>query len=287
MNDVLDLVERNYNELSPQLQLAARYMLSSPDEVALYSMRHVAERASVKPATMLRLANRLGFETYNDFRQGFRERISEPSSGYAARARKLQMRQSDASRSSLVKELADAELDNVQRTFSEISDADIFSSADSFIRANNVHVIGLRKCASVAGFFKYATRVFFPQAQLISGNAGLFSEEIHRINSGDILLAIAFDPYTSETVAAARHASKVGATLVVITDSSVSPLNVAADHLFVVANRSPSFYRSLLGAMAIAQALVAAIVTHLGDEGVAALEKSDQTLRNTQTYWQG
>lgn len=286
-NDILSVIEVKYDALSPQLQVAARFMLSAPDEVALYSMRKIAGRASVKPATMLRLANSLGFDTYNDLREGFQERISAPASGYAARARKLQMRQSDASGHSLVKELQDAELDNIERTFDNLSDAKLADAADTFIGAANVHVVGLRKCASVAQFFKYATRVFFPQAQLITGGAGLFSEDLYRISNKDAVLAIAFDPYTAETVATARHASEIGAKLVVITDSTVSPLIEGADHIFVASNRSPSFYRSLVGAMAIAQALVAAIVTRLGEDAIIALEKSDQNLREAKTYWQG
>ena len=53
-----------FDLLPPQLQTAARYMLDRPDDVALLSMREQARRAGVPPATMTRLAKRLGLEGY-------------------------------------------------------------------------------------------------------------------------------------------------------------------------------------------------------------------------------
>ncbi len=285
--DILKTIQREYSGLSPQLQVAARYILSSPDEVAVYSMREIANRASVTPATMVRLAGKLGFLHYNDLRNRFRVRISESASGYAARARKLQLRQGSRTAKGLSGEILRAELDNLTRTFENFTDEMLENAAGALISAKAVHVIGLRKCTGVASFFHYATRVFFPTARQIMGRAGLFSEELMKIEKGDVLVSVAFDPYTRETVEAVRYATSVGATNIAITDSPVSPLARNADFLFVVANSSPSFYRSLSGALVTLQALVAAVVTQLGEPAVAALEQSDNKLRHANTYWKG
>ena len=58
-----------FDILPPQLQTAARYMLDRPDDVALLSMREQARRAGVPPATMTRLAKRLGLEGYDQVRE--------------------------------------------------------------------------------------------------------------------------------------------------------------------------------------------------------------------------
>ena len=287
MPDILKTIQREYADLSPQLQVAARYILSSPDDVAVYSMREIAGRAAVTPATMVRLAGKLGFLNYNDLRNRFRVRISEPASGYAARARKLQLSQGRRTAKGLSDEILLAELDNLSRTFENFTDQMLDDAATALISADRMHVIGLRKCAGIASFFHYATRVFFPKAQQIMGSAGLFSEELMKIEKGDILVSIAFDPYTRETVEAVRYATSIGAKNIAITDSPVSPLARNADFLFVVANHSPSFYRSLSGALVTLQALVATIVTQLGEPAIAALEQSDQKLRHANTYWKG
>ena len=45
-----------FPKLSPQLRQAAQYLIDRPDEIAFTSMRQLAERAEVQPATMVRLA---------------------------------------------------------------------------------------------------------------------------------------------------------------------------------------------------------------------------------------
>jgi hypothetical protein len=49
--------------LSPQLRRAARHLLDHPDRVAMVSMRRLADEAGVVPASFVRLAERLGFES--------------------------------------------------------------------------------------------------------------------------------------------------------------------------------------------------------------------------------
>jgi DNA-binding MurR/RpiR family transcriptional regulator len=177
-------------------------------------------------------------------------------------------------------------MSNIAQTFEPLSDDEMAAAARTFIEASQIYIVGLRKCFPISYFFHYATRSFFPSAKLVQGQAGMFSEEIAHITRGDVVFAVAYDPYTRETVMAAQKAKKAGAKLVVVTDSVVSPLADGADHVFLVANRSPSFYRSLAGALALVQSLVAAIVNELGVEAVKRLEISEKRLRENDTYWQ-
>lgn len=61
-------LEKSYQSFAPQLRKAARYVVKAPTEVALYSLREVAARAEVGPTTLVRLAEQLGFPSYNAFR---------------------------------------------------------------------------------------------------------------------------------------------------------------------------------------------------------------------------
>jgi len=283
--DIMKKIRDCFVSLSPQLQIAARHILDAPDDVALYSMREMAARSSVKPATMARLAAKIGYENYNDFRNEFRQLISTPKTGFAARARLMQLKSHDAREKGLVSDVWGAERDNIEQTYQEITDEKLNDAASALVQAKTIYIVGLRKCFPVAYFFDYATRDFFDSCKLVHGYAGLFQEEISQINKGDIVLVIAFDPYTTETVKAANMARKSGAKIIAVTDSEVSPLATDADYIFIAANRSPSFYRSLVGALSIVQSLVAAVVTTLGDRAVTILEQSDKRRRENKVYW--
>lgn len=70
-----ELIIARYEAMSPQLRQAARHVLEHPDEVALVSMRELARRADVQPATMTRLAKFLGFEGYGRIRDHYSEAL--------------------------------------------------------------------------------------------------------------------------------------------------------------------------------------------------------------------
>src|SRR5438067_5930563 len=65
------LIRARFSELSPQFQMGAGFLLDHPDEVAVSSMRKVAERAQVQPASLVRLSQQLGFPGWNELRNLF------------------------------------------------------------------------------------------------------------------------------------------------------------------------------------------------------------------------
>jgi TRAP-type uncharacterized transport system fused permease subunit len=69
-----------------QLQVAARYVLDHPDDVALLSMREQARQADVQPATMTRLAQKLGFSGYDRIKEIHAHAIRTSSLGFAGKA---------------------------------------------------------------------------------------------------------------------------------------------------------------------------------------------------------
>src|ERR1700740_764952 len=75
-----------FDTLPPRLQLAARYILDRPDDVALLSMREQARHAGVPPATMTRLAKRLGLEGYDEVRALYAGAVRDGTLGFAGKA---------------------------------------------------------------------------------------------------------------------------------------------------------------------------------------------------------
>src|SRR6478735_6620379 len=75
-----------FASMPAQLQSAAQYILDRPHEVALLSMREQAKQAGVQPATMTRLAKRLGLEGYDAVREMYAETIRSAGPGFSRKA---------------------------------------------------------------------------------------------------------------------------------------------------------------------------------------------------------
>src|ERR1700683_2696 len=77
---------RAFDTMSAQLQAGARYVLDRPRDVALLSMREQARQAGVQPATMTRLAKRLGMDGYDEGRELYAAAVRDGDLGFAGKA---------------------------------------------------------------------------------------------------------------------------------------------------------------------------------------------------------
>src|SRR5262252_3697050 len=81
-----DRIVKAFKTMPGQLQTAARFVLDRPQDVALLSMREQARKAGVQPATMTRLAQRLGLDGYDAVRELYAEAIRSGDLGFAGKA---------------------------------------------------------------------------------------------------------------------------------------------------------------------------------------------------------
>jgi len=270
--------------LSPQLRQAARFVLDRPDDVALHSMRQLARRAGVHPSTMVRLAQTLDYEGFPAFREPFRQRLRGVRAPYSRRARSLQARGRGVGAGALVRELAEADRDNLEATFTAIGAGGLEAAARRLSAARRLFIIGQRSCYPIAYYLHYACRMFSARVFLLEGPGGTFADALRGLDRGDAVLAISVAPYTREVVRAARFAADRGADLIALTDDTNSPLATLADQVLLVASASPSFFHSMVSAMAVAQALAALLLAEGGDDALKTLAESERQLAGFGTY---
>src|SRR3546814_8724461 len=55
-------LRQDFSTMTNQFQVGAKYLLDFPAEVPIASMRKIARQAKVQPATLVRLAQSLGFD---------------------------------------------------------------------------------------------------------------------------------------------------------------------------------------------------------------------------------
>lgn len=278
-------IAETFPKLSPQLQRAARHLLDRPDDVALLSMRRIAASAGVHPSTMVRLARTFDFATYNELRESFQQRLRISPGRYLARARDLQARGATGASVDLFDELLAAHRANLEDSFHS-NGADAFASAaERLLAAERIYVAGLRSCYPAAFFFHYVYRMFRANAVLLDGHGGTFADDLRAIRAGDAMFAISVEPYTVETVKAAEYAKGLGADLVVLTDSLVSPLAEGADDVLVFDTATPSFFHSIAAAIAVVEALIALMVAAGGPSALGSIADAEAQLEDFAAYW--
>lgn len=278
----LAAIARRYPELTPRLQRAARFIIDHPDQIAVRSMREIARRADVAPATMVRLARALDFADYDDLRDVFIRRVEATATAHAPRAEALQATGRSGPR--LVEHLAAAQVTAVQSAAAN-PEAAIAAFVRQLAAARTVAFLGLRASHAIAYHFAYVYGLLRDNGRLLDDRGGALRDHAARLSRGDALVAISIAPYTRATVEAVDVAQQRGVTILALTDSAVSPLARAARHALLFHTVGPSFFSTLLGALALTEMLVARLAASGGRAVIARLERTDDALREAGAYW--
>src|SRR5437764_4913983 len=98
-------LKASFDQLSRQLQEAARWVIDHPADVALLTTREQARRAGVTPATMTRLAQRIGLEGYDEVRKLYADAVRRRPENFRARAAELLQRRDVEGDAALVQDL--------------------------------------------------------------------------------------------------------------------------------------------------------------------------------------
>lgn len=275
------IIER-FDDMSEQLQQAARHILEHPQEVALVSMRELARNAGVQPSTMTRLAKFLEFSGYEDFREQHADVIRVSADGFAARA--LQRDEGAANGEGLAYRM----LQGLSAQIDRLRDPDTISRldtmADHLAKARRIFVLGLRSCHSVAWHFHYVMTLLGEKTVHLDGPAGTSGDPLIRATHEDVLLAISINPYSLQTLELAEAAREKGLPILAITDSEVSPLVTIAEHVVFFPTESQTFFHTLAPALAVSEVLCGLLASRDRAAALKELKLADRHLSALNTY---
>ncbi len=285
--DQAALTERltaDFDALPDQLRQAARWVLDHPADVALLTTREQARRAGLMPATLTRLAQRLGLSGYEEMRQRFAVSIRQRPESFHGRAAELIARHGEEGDAALAQDLFAALSDHLGALASPQSIDRLGAAAALIADAGRVICFGLRSAFPAAFMLDYVRKLTGEASILADGAGGRGIDALREAGPGDVLFCISVNPYTRLTVQAAEFARARGTKVVAITDSPLSPLAKLADACILVRTETPSFFHTMTPAFAAVEALGALVAARRGQRALDALAASEAQLAAFGTY---
>ncbi|MGB6055454.1 MAG: MurR/RpiR family transcriptional regulator [Burkholderiaceae bacterium] len=283
-DEIEALIQGRFEEMPPKIKAAARYVLDSPKEIALQSMRSVASDAGLHPASMLRLARELGFDSYEAFKSVYVDWVTNQDSGLVGRTIQLRNRSKHNGAGKSLTDFLHTELINLDRTLSSENESSWIEAEQALAKAKNVYIIGLRSLFSAAYYFHYVLSTFRKGVNLVHGTGGTVVDELRRIGRNDVLVCFTSSPYTVISMQAATLATERGATLIAISDSTVSPVASKAAITILAPNSNLGIFPSIVPHMAVAHTLAQMMVSNGGEDVLAEVSNSDAQLKKFGVY---
>jgi DNA-binding MurR/RpiR family transcriptional regulator len=277
-------LKAGFDDLSPQLKAAARWVIDHPDDVALLTAREQARRASVTPATLTRLAQHFGLSGYEHVRRLHAEDVRRHPRSYQGRAEELLHRRDTEGDAALVQDIFASLTHHLQALTAPAAVERFTAAAERIAGAQRVFCFGARSAFSVAHIFHYLRSLFGDASILVEAPGGTGIDALRGIGAKDVLLAVTMSPYARETAKAARYAAGRGAAVIAITDSEVSPVASFATETLIVHTETPSFFDTMSPAFAAMECLAALVAARRGERALAALAASEEQLASFDTY---
>ena len=271
---VVELVRQRMNGLSPAERKLARVLLASYPIAGLESVARFAERAKVSPPTVTRFITKLGFRGYPEFQEVLRHEIQARLSSPLARYRDDPP---DRGTDSVLTDAIAASSHNLEATIQVLSHRDVNEAVEllSDVR-RRVMVLGGRVSAPLARYLAGQLHLLRPGVGLVEAERSAPAHQLIDMRKGDVLVVFDYRRYQSDTIESARVASTKGCNVVLFTDPWLSPASGFARQVIVTSVDTVGPFDSLVGAMAVVEAIVAAVLSRLGPRAQARMRNLER-----------
>ncbi len=274
----INLAQR-IDQLSQKRQEIIRPILEHPRDYVLLSVRALAQRLHTDPATIIRIVNGLGFETYKHFQR----HLHELSLAFATSLDTMQ--QSSAGgpgcppRDSVFRDLK-----NLQALKNSL-DTDRFTPLAK-------RVYSARRIVALAGDLATVLAEYLGHhlnllglPVYVASSAGSVTHSARSLTEKDVVFAISFRRGLRQTVEGTEQARRTGAYCVGITDTYVSPLTRCCHEVFLASIDSVSFGASYTAPITLINAMLTAIGEYRRPRTLEIVRELDEEQRRGSRWY--
>ena len=247
----------------------------------------ISKEANVSKATVTRFINSLGYSGFNDFLTSVRTeltaRLQSPFERY--HASKHQLAKTGFNYWDICVE---ASINNITETHKRISAEEMMNAARILaLSSGGLYVIGQRLSYSIAHQFWFNANIFRERVFLLDNHATQMSDLLINVKEDDAMFAVTHFPYNRPTIDAVQCFSRLGGTVVLLTDSELTPLSQWANFQLTadVGGLPVSFSRSAM--TTVSEALLVFMAHLLHDKINERTTKGEELCREFGVYMHG
>lgn len=268
--------------LSRKRRETIRPVLENPQDFVLLSARAFGKRLGIDAATVVRIAQKIGFATYRDF-QRYLHGIS------IARATSLDAMMAslppDGGIIRLIRDSLDRDSANLNSLRHSIDLEALAALAARFYKSSRILIFAGDLAATLAAYLEHQLTIL----SLPVVSATTWGRIMHLSRSAgrkDLVIAISFRKGLRQTVEGLQQAHGRGAYCVGLTDTYVSPIAQSCDQVFLASIEAPPFGASYIAPMAVLNAMLVACANHRRSRTLSLLRAADREERQGSRWYQ-
>ncbi|HEY7008424.1 MAG TPA: MurR/RpiR family transcriptional regulator [Jatrophihabitantaceae bacterium] len=270
---VAEVLRGGRAHLTPAELRVAQTLMADYPAAGLQPVAALAERAGVSGPTVVRLVAKLGFAGFADLQARLRAELSARNAGPVQRypdaegggrasplLRRFERSVTTATRESLLR-TDTVEFDTAVELLSDVE--------------RPVGVTGGRVSSVHAQYLARSLALLRPDVRSIAAERAVRAAYLLDIEPGAVVVVFDYRRYDDEVIEFGRGAAAAGASVVLMTDTYLSPLASAATVLLTSSVDGPAPFITLTPALALVEALVLGAVERGGPPPRRRLERFD------------
>ncbi len=268
-------------KLTERQKRIIQYIMDHYDDAIFLTASKLAEQVGVSEASIVRLAQVLGFKGYPKFQQMLRANLRDCLTTVTRLEQTVKSVQRDGD---ILTKIMQEDIRNLSATLRDIPLETFHKAIDDMKKAKHIFVVGLRGAHAPALVLALYLRFLGKQASPVIPGYGDVWNTLHGLTQEDLVIGISFPRYTRLTVEILEYAKEKGARVGAITDSLLSPLARNADWVLTVHSRLDSFIESFTAAMSLVNALLTELSVQNPDETMKALKDRESLWQKKEIY---
>jgi len=269
--DILTLLQTMTHTFSKGQRRIATYITEEYDKAAFMTASRLGKTVGVSESTVVRFAVELGYDGYPSMQKAMQEMVLNRLTS----VQRIGVTNDRLGDQDVVSMVLQSDADKLRQTSETVDRASFKASVQAIQKARRIYILGVRSASALANFLGYYLNYMFSSVHIVttSGTSEMF-EKLVNVGPEDVVIAISFPRYSTATVKGVQYCRSVGATVVGLTNSQMSPLGQNSDYVLVAKSDMVSLVDSLVAPLSVVNALIVALAS--GRE--AALAKTFDTL---------
>jgi DNA-binding MurR/RpiR family transcriptional regulator len=268
---IVDRLAAASGSLTPSEERAALLLEKDSPKVAFGSLAEVARAAGTSGPSVVRLASKLGFSGFAEMKEAIQEELS-------LRLAPASDRVGAHPPADLSARVAAADAENVVRSLeaAESSLATVVGMLADDRRA--VHVVPGAACRAIGVALVDQLSQLRDGVRLHYGPPTEVARELAGIREGSVVLVMDTRRYERWVIEAAAQARAVGASVVAMTDTPLSPLVAGSEANLLIRVVGAGPFDSLTGALSVVNALAAGVAARAHLAAGPRLRRAEEAL---------
>jgi len=270
--DFSQVLTDHFNNLTKSEKRIANFLRKNQEESAFLSAGEIASRLDLSEATLVRFARSLGFSSYPTMRavlqDNFRRRVTHSA---RLRGRLNDLRDGG----DIFERLTATEIDFLSQALDSIKREELNNAVEILHEHDRVFVFGLGPSVSLVDLLELRLRRFGREVVPLTSSGREFLEYLTMMEEKDLLFVICFFDQNPALKLVIDYANKVGATIIMLTDTLEAILGDKVD-VVLSAKRGPiGEFHSLVVPMTVINSLLLSLASMEQEKSMTLLDKLD------------